>query len=114
MDMHIHMSYLTMPAFRVLASNYLGISGDHPLFGEIEQLIQAASVTPAEVAEELIRSDDIHVALSNLVEMLKKKVEQSRNEEAAETSGMGNDDGKAIEGELSDEVEVVNGEHCLE
>lgn len=115
MDMHIHMSYLTMPAFRVLASNYLGVSGDHSLFGKIEQLIQAARVTPAQVAEELIRSDDVHVAFSNLVEMLKqKKVEQSRKERTEEMSLVGNDNGEAIEeGDLSDELEVVNDEHCL-
>lgn len=115
MDMHIHMSYLTMPAFRVLASNYLGVSGDHSLFGKVEQLIQAARVTPAQVAEELIRSDDVHVAFSNLVEMLKQnKVEQSRKERTEEMSLVGNDNGEAIEeGDLSDELEVVNDEHCL-
>lgn len=77
MDMHIHMSYLTMPAFRVLALNYLNVSGDHNLFKEIEQLIQAIKVSPAQVAEELIRSDDADIALSSLVKMLKQhKLEQ--------------------------------------
>ncbi|KAL9229555.1 hypothetical protein vseg_005009 [Gypsophila vaccaria] len=72
MDMHIHMSYLTMSSFKVLASNYLSLSGDqHQLYGEIEELLEATDVTPAQVAEELIRSDSADVALSGLVAMLK-------------------------------------------
>ncbi|XP_021718058.1 AAA-ATPase At3g50940-like isoform X2 [Chenopodium quinoa] len=78
MDMHINMSYLTMPAFRILALNYLNISGEHYLFKEIEELIQATKVSPAQVAEELIRSDDPDIALSSLVKMLKEqKMEHS-------------------------------------
>ncbi|KAL2897004.1 hypothetical protein RDABS01_038788 [Bienertia sinuspersici] len=55
MDMHIHLSYLKMPAFRVLASNYLDLV-DHPLFEKIENLLQITDVSPAEVAEEFIRT----------------------------------------------------------
>ncbi|KAL9229553.1 hypothetical protein vseg_005008 [Gypsophila vaccaria] len=73
MDMHIHMSYLTMSSFKVLASNYLSLSGDqHQLYGEIEELLEATNVTPAQVAEELIRSDSADVALSGLIDMLKE------------------------------------------
>ncbi|CAO2828102.1 unnamed protein product [Amaranthus hypochondriacus] len=72
MDMHIHMSYLTMPSFKILAFNYLNILDDHHLFKEIEQLLQSVQVTPAQVAEELIRSDDPEIALSSVVQMLKK------------------------------------------
>ncbi|KNA10079.1 hypothetical protein SOVF_147730 [Spinacia oleracea] len=79
MDMHINMSYLTMPGFRILALNYLNISGEHHLFREIEQLIEDTKVSPAQVAEELIRSDDPDIALSSLVKMLREhQLEQTQ------------------------------------
>lgn len=82
MDMHIHMSYLTMPAFRILAHNYLNISGDHHLFKEIEELIEVTNVSPAQVAEELIRSDDPDVVLSSLIKLLKDQtMEQSQKKQ---------------------------------
>ncbi|KAL6224521.1 hypothetical protein ACLB2K_003376 [Fragaria x ananassa] len=75
MDMHIHMSYCTPSGFRVLASNYLGIHERNPhlLCREIEGLIESTEVTPAEVAEELMKSDDVDVTLKVLVNFLKKK-----------------------------------------
>ncbi|VFQ82118.1 unnamed protein product [Cuscuta campestris] len=74
MDMHIHMSYLTMPGFKVLAHNYLQISHDHALFPEIERLLKMVNATPAEVAEELMRSEDANIALQGVIEMLNGKV----------------------------------------
>ncbi|KAK9678395.1 hypothetical protein RND81_11G208600 [Saponaria officinalis] len=76
MDVHIHMSYLSMNAFKILVNNYLGVTEEHFLFNEIEQLLETVNVTPAQVAEELIRSDDVDVALSNVVDMLKKRLNQ--------------------------------------
>ncbi|KAL9464537.1 hypothetical protein AB3S75_002194 [Citrus x aurantiifolia] len=74
MDVHINMSYCTVHGFKVLASNYLGIKGkSHSLFGEIEGLIQSTDVTPAAVAEELMKADDADVALEGLVNFLKRK-----------------------------------------
>ncbi|KAL2905536.1 hypothetical protein RDABS01_004246 [Bienertia sinuspersici] len=81
MDVHIHMSYLTMPAFRILASNYLQMNlhdeheheHEHPLFGEIERLLQTVNVTAAEVSEEMLRSDDTEVVLRGVVHLLKGK-----------------------------------------
>uniref|UniRef100_A0A803L6X0 ATPase AAA-type core domain-containing protein n=1 Tax=Chenopodium quinoa TaxID=63459 RepID=A0A803L6X0_CHEQI len=75
MDVHIHMSYLTMPGLIILASNYLEIAlnDDHPLFGEIETLIQTVNVTAAEISEELLRADDAETALRGVVQLLKKK-----------------------------------------
>ncbi|TKY70424.1 mitochondrial chaperone bcs1 [Spatholobus suberectus] len=72
MDMHIHLSFLKGKAFRVLASNYLGIEGHHPLFEEIEGLLEKTEVTPAVVAEHLIRNEDPNLALETLVEFLKE------------------------------------------
>ncbi len=73
MDMHIHMSYCTPPGFRTLASNYLGIRGHHRLFSEIEGLLSDAKVTPAQVAEEMMKSEDADVGLDGLVKLLKRK-----------------------------------------
>uniref|UniRef100_A0A2N9GMA2 AAA+ ATPase domain-containing protein n=1 Tax=Fagus sylvatica TaxID=28930 RepID=A0A2N9GMA2_FAGSY len=73
MDMHLHLSYCTIDGFKLLATNYLGINGEHRLFEEIEGLLENAKVTPAEIAEELLKSDDSDVALGGLVMFLKKK-----------------------------------------
>ena len=80
MDMHIYMSYCTYDGFKTLASNYLGVT-DHPLFGEIETLLKNTEVSPAEIGEELMRSDDADVALGGLVEFInRKKIEGNRME----------------------------------
>lgn len=68
MDMHIHMGYCTAAGFRILVSNYHGVD-EHPLFGKIDQLIGEVEVSPAEVAEELMKSDDVNVALRGLVNL---------------------------------------------
>ncbi|GMI68164.1 hypothetical protein like AT5G17760 [Hibiscus trionum] len=73
MDLHINMSYCTMQAFRVLASNYLGIEGDHRLFGDIKELLEGTKVSPAQVAEELMKNEDADVALEGFVSFLKQK-----------------------------------------
>ncbi|KAJ7944242.1 AAA-ATPase [Quillaja saponaria] len=73
MDMHIHMSYCSYHGFKLLALNYLGISGHHPLLGEIEGLIEETQITPAQVAEELMKSEDADVALEGLTLLLKRK-----------------------------------------
>ncbi|XVF59675.1 hypothetical protein PTKIN_Ptkin07bG0294800 [Pterospermum kingtungense] len=70
MDMHINMSYCTAQAFRVLASNYLGIKGKHRLSGE---LLEPSKVTPAQVAEELMKNEDPDTALEGLLSFLKHK-----------------------------------------
>jgi len=64
-----------MPGFRILASNYLDISDDdHPLlFKEIESLIKTVNITAAQVAEEILRSEDPEIALRGVIELLKKK-----------------------------------------
>ncbi|KAL7144197.1 hypothetical protein ABFS83_08G242900 [Erythranthe nasuta] len=73
MDMHIHMGYCTPQGFDVLAMNYLGV-GDYPvLFGEIKELIGEVDVTPAEIAEHLMRNEDVDLALQGVVDLLKKK-----------------------------------------
>ncbi|XP_022132666.1 protein HYPER-SENSITIVITY-RELATED 4-like, partial [Momordica charantia] len=82
MDVHVHMSYCSPCGFRVLASNYLGIE-NHKSFPEIEESILSAKVTPAEVAEQLLKGDEGDSALSELIEFLKvKKMENEKEAEA--------------------------------
>lgn len=80
MDVHIHMSYCTPSGFRMLASNYLGIT-EHPLFVEVERLMKITNVTPAEVGEELLKKEDSELALIGLVDFLRNKCEQSHDPE---------------------------------
>ncbi|GKV41578.1 hypothetical protein SLEP1_g49084 [Rubroshorea leprosula] len=80
MDVHLNMSYCKVHAFKILASNYLDIS-NHPLFGEIESLIESTGVTPAEVAGQLMTSEDADRALQELVKFIKQKSECDKTEE---------------------------------
>ncbi|EEF52613.1 AAA-ATPase At3g50940 [Ricinus communis] len=73
MDMHLHLSYCTFNGFKTLASNYLHIK-DHHLFDEIEQLLEKAQSTPAEVAGELMKCTDAELALEGLIKFLQGKV----------------------------------------
>ncbi|KAL3527136.1 hypothetical protein ACH5RR_011792 [Cinchona calisaya] len=79
MDVHINMSYCTPCGFRILAANYLEIK-DHFLFKEIEELIATTEVTPAEVAEQLLKNDEADVTLKGLVDFLHLK--RKENDEA--------------------------------
>ncbi|KAM7475029.1 hypothetical protein LguiB_022272 [Lonicera macranthoides] len=79
MDMHIHMSYCTPGAFKTLALNYLGMT-DNPLFLEVESLLEMATVTPAEVAEQLLKKVDPEAALRGLIEFLGEKKEREEME----------------------------------
>ncbi|PHT85197.1 hypothetical protein T459_07303 [Capsicum annuum] len=72
MDVHIEMSYCTFSGFRVLASNYLNVD-EHRLFKAIEDLFRRVKVTPAEVAGELMKSNNANVALEGLVKFLQNK-----------------------------------------
>ncbi|KAL3515145.1 hypothetical protein ACH5RR_022047 [Cinchona calisaya] len=78
MDVHIHMSYCTPCGFKLLASNYLGIT-EHPLFLAVEQMMKVTKVTPAEVGEQLLKNSEPDVALEGLIEFLEEK---RKNEEA--------------------------------
>ena len=85
MDMHINMSYCNLHGFKQLATTYLGIRGHHHLFGEIEGLMGETQVTPAQIAEELMRSEDADVALQGVIKLLKrKKMEGDEVEDVAD------------------------------
>ncbi|CAI9272330.1 unnamed protein product [Lactuca saligna] len=79
MDVHIHMSYCTPCGFRQLVSNYLGIT-HHTLFKQIEDLMCEINVTPAEIAEQLLKNDDPDIVFDGLIEFF--DVKRKENEEA--------------------------------
>ncbi|KAE8098896.1 hypothetical protein FH972_016925 [Carpinus fangiana] len=72
MDMHIHLSFCTFNGFLILAFNYLDVQS-HPSFEQVESLLKKVEVTPAAIAEELLKSDDADVVLGGLAEFLKQK-----------------------------------------
>lgn len=97
MDMHIHMSYCSPYGFRLLAANYLGITdGEHKLVAETETLLKTTNITPAQVAEQFMKSEDADVALAALIKLLKEK----------ERNGSGDVDGDEDEINL-DEVAIL-------
>ncbi|TVU38864.1 hypothetical protein EJB05_12259, partial [Eragrostis curvula] len=72
MDMHVYMGYCGWEAFKTLARNYFLVD-DHALFPEIQELLSGVEVTPAEVSEMLLRSEDADVALQGFMEFLQDK-----------------------------------------
>ncbi|KAL6656639.1 hypothetical protein ACP70R_004419 [Stipagrostis hirtigluma subsp. patula] len=72
MDMHIYMGYCCWEAFKTLAKNYFLVD-DHALFPEIQELLAEVEVTPAEVSEMLLRSEDVDVALQGFAGFLQGK-----------------------------------------
>ena len=79
MDVHVHMSYCTIEGFKLLATNYLKIEGDHQLYMQIEGLLKNVEVTPAEIAEELLKSGGTDVVLLGVVELLEQKEREKAN-----------------------------------
>ncbi|KAF5741151.1 26S protease regulatory subunit 6A [Tripterygium wilfordii] len=72
MDKHIHMSYCTPSGFKILASNYLGLKS-HPFLTHIEELMKEVEVTPAEVAEELMKHENVDIALKGVAAFIERK-----------------------------------------
>ena len=79
MDVHVHMSYCTIDGFKLLATNYLKIEGDHQLYIQIEGLLKNVEVTPAEIAEELLKSGGTDVVLRGVVKFLEQKEREKAN-----------------------------------
>ncbi|EEF49439.1 ATP binding protein, putative [Ricinus communis] len=110
MDVHIHMSYCTPCGFKMLAFNYLGIT-EHPLFLEIEEMIEITKVTPAEIGEQLMKSEEPEVALRGLTEFLEHKgteEEERKKRESDERIAKIEESGLA-EAEGSQKQEMSNG-----
>ncbi|CAI0539964.1 unnamed protein product [Linum tenue] len=81
MDVHIHMGYCSFAGFVLLADKYLGVK-EHSLFKVIEAWMQKVAVTPAEVAQQLMKTNDAQVALDGLIQFCKNK-EKEKAEAAA-------------------------------
>lgn len=88
MDMHIFMSHCTFPSLKVLMKNYLGwIDGDDEdvnskmLLQDLEKVICAAEMTPADISEILIknRRKDTYSAMSELLQILKYRRSENNN-----------------------------------
>ncbi|KAE8655066.1 P-loop containing nucleoside triphosphate hydrolases superfamily protein isoform 1 [Hibiscus syriacus] len=107
MDVHIYMGYCSPAGFRKLASSYLGIKDDK-LFGCIDDLIKSIEVTPAEVAQQLMISDEPRVALQGLIEFLntkKKDTEEAATEEKVKSIKEEETEEKKVERENSELAE---------
>ncbi|KDP36404.1 hypothetical protein JCGZ_08673 [Jatropha curcas] len=80
MDMHIYMSYCSFPALKILLKNYLGVEEsdlEDGVLKELEQVIDGAEMTPADVSEVLIKNRrDKNRAVRELVGILKEKAER--------------------------------------
>jgi chaperone BCS1 len=99
MDMHVYMGYCSWEAFKTLARNYFLVD-DHRMFPEIHELLSAVEVTPAEVSEMLLRSEDVDLALRILAEFLRERRRRTRKE----TEGRETEDKKDA---AEDKEEVV-------
>ncbi|GAB4858479.1 hypothetical protein Ancab_009953 [Ancistrocladus abbreviatus] len=80
MDRHVELSYCRFEAFKVLAKNYLDLDS-HDLFPTVRRLLEETNMTPADVAENLMRKSsnvDVDVYLENLVEALEKAKEDAK------------------------------------
>ncbi|KAF0908748.1 hypothetical protein E2562_028567 [Oryza meyeriana var. granulata] len=92
MDMHVYMGYCGWEAFKTLVHNYFLVD-DHPLFPEIREVISQVDVTPAEVSEMMLRSEDADVALRGLTELLRDRGRKAgkeadiKNDVVVETEG---------------------------
>ncbi|XP_047320761.1 protein HYPER-SENSITIVITY-RELATED 4-like [Impatiens glandulifera] len=81
MDLHVHMSYCTFCGFQILAKNYLGLI-EHPLFDDVNFVLEMAMATPAEIAEQLLKSEQHEIALEGVIYYLKEKIKKNEEEEA--------------------------------
>ncbi|OVA05067.1 AAA+ ATPase domain [Macleaya cordata] len=82
MDMHIFMSYCSYPALLILFKNYLGLEKDdleEGLLKELEDVIDKAQMTPADISEVLIKNRrEKQKAVSELLVALKNRAEKNQ------------------------------------
>ncbi|GJY49336.1 hypothetical protein Tco_0439292 [Tanacetum coccineum] len=73
MDVHLEMSYCTYGGFKVLASTYLQVKEEEKLevFHVIKDLLEKVKVTPAEIAGELMKSENVEMVLKNVIHWLR-------------------------------------------
>ncbi|KAL1548887.1 AAA-ATPase-like protein [Salvia divinorum] len=80
MDMHIHMSYCSFPALKILLKNYLGFEQNDVEREEFAAVIDEAEMTPADISEVLIKNRrNKSRAVGELLDSLKIRAEKSRS-----------------------------------
>ncbi|XP_021297760.1 AAA-ATPase ASD, mitochondrial-like [Herrania umbratica] len=111
MDKHIELSYCGFEAFKVLANNYQKLES-HNLFRRIQELLEEARMTPAEVAEHLMPktvSTDPETCLESLIQALESAKEEARLKAEKEAKGEelpSQDQGKTTESQVLAEKTV--------
>ncbi|KAF3530837.1 hypothetical protein DY000_02036976 [Brassica cretica] len=81
MDMHIHMGFCRFQALKILSKNYLRMEEDVDgvVLKEMEECVEEAEITPADVSEVLIRNrSDAEKAVRELLCVLKERVVRRR------------------------------------
>lgn len=85
MDMHIFMSYCSFPALKILINNYLGCEAcdlDRSLLKELEEVVELARMTPADISEVLIKNRrKKEKAVVELLEILKIRAERNHHKD---------------------------------
>ncbi|XP_057419349.1 AAA-ATPase At5g57480 [Lotus japonicus] len=81
MDMHIFMSFCSFPALKILLKNYLGCGEgdlDETILKELEEVVEMARMTPADISECLIKNRrKKEKAVNELLEILKIRAERN-------------------------------------
>ncbi|KAI8543517.1 hypothetical protein RHMOL_Rhmol08G0224700 [Rhododendron molle] len=88
MDKHIELSYCSFEGFKVLAKNYLLVEA-HPLFDTIGWLMNETNITPADVAEALMRKsprEDVEKSLSKQIQALEEAKKEAATKKPEEES----------------------------
>lgn len=90
MDMHVFMSYCSFPALKILLKNYVCFQGDDAedcteVMRGLEESIDAAEITPADVSEVLIknRRNGKKQAMEELLDVIRARAEKRRGTAAA-------------------------------
>lgn len=109
MDMHIHMSYCSYEAAKILLKNYLGFDEEdlgNSVRGELEDVINEAKMTPADVSEVLIKNRrNKENAVRELVRILKERRGRERVEEEQEKRAL---DSPKLGVEVEDQEEEMS------
>ncbi|XP_058763624.1 AAA-ATPase At5g57480-like [Vicia villosa] len=112
MDMHIFMSYCSIQALKILLRNYLGceegVDLDESILKELEEVIEMARMTPADISEVLIKNRrKKEKAVDELLEILKVRAE--RNAKNGGVVGSGKSNGEGDEDEEEEEEKEKRG-----
>lgn len=118
MDMHIFMSYCSFPALKILMKNYLDWDFDDEdngeqdeLLKELEEAVDAAGMTPADISEVLIKNRryEKRQAAKELLEVLRNRVLGKRKKSNGSEVMMEEEQEKrALESPKEDEETMVS------